>query len=73
MTNIEQEIIQQFNQLDAEAQQRMLKRLHAHTHAPKTFNFVEWETQVLTHAHAASTQTSALHILRELRAGEDDA
>jgi hypothetical protein len=73
MTEIEQEIIQQFNQLDAAAQQRILKRLHAQTHTPKAFNFAEWETQVRNHAHAASTQPSALHILRELRAGEDDA
>ena len=73
MTDIEQEIIQQFNQLDETAQQRILKHLHAQKPTPKAFNFAEWETQVRNHAHAACTQPSALHILRELRAGEDDA
>ena len=72
MTQIEHDIIEQFAQLDAHAQQRILTQLHAHTHIAKNFDFDAWRQNIRTATQSTVAHNHALHALRELRAGEDD-
>ena len=73
MTSIEHDIIQQFVQLDTQAQQRIFVQLHAYMHVPKNFDFDAWRQNLNTPNDTQCADNLALNALRELRAGEDDA
>ena len=73
--DLEQDILEKFNQLDKEARQRVHQRLATLLPEDSVFNFEAWLAEVNTlrqHLLLTATPVDAIALLRDLRDGEDE-